>query len=110
MRRIHPKEVSREGTGSSPPRYAAEALASPPASATPHQIEQDVLRALISHPSLHFSSLVVRRITDGVCLQGVLEVDANSPDVCTVAQGVSGVTFVLNHLLVAGGSEVPAKG
>jgi len=110
MRRTHPKEVSREGTGSSPPRYAAEALAAPLTSSTPHQIEHDVRRALLAHPSLHFSSLVVRRITDGVCLQGVVETDAGSPDVCSVAQGVSGVTFVLNHLLVAGGSEVPAKG
>ncbi len=112
MRRIHSKEISREGHGSSPPRFASEALGGP----SPHQVEQDVRRALLSQPSLHFSSLVVRRIADGVCLQGVLEVDDGSPDVSTIAQRVSGVNCVLNHLLIAPNREqipvddLPAKG
>ena len=106
MRRMKPKEGSREGMGSSPPRYASEALAG---GHVPHQIESDVQRALLSHPSLHFASLVVRRIDNGVCLQGVVQADEGSPDICSIAQRVTGVSQVLNHLLVARGS-LPPKG
>jgi osmotically-inducible protein OsmY len=106
MRKTTPKEVSREGTGSSPPRFASDALEG---LQTPHQVELDVQRELLAQPSLHFSSLVVRRINDGVCLQGVLETDAERSDVCRIAQRVTGVRQVLNHLVVAGG-RVPAKG
>jgi osmotically-inducible protein OsmY len=107
MRRTKPKEVSREGEGSSPPRFASESLSG---FASPHQVELDVQRALLAQPRLHFSSLVVRRINDGVCLQGVLEADADSPDVCSIAQRVSGVRQVLNHLVVAGSCKLPGKG
>jgi osmotically-inducible protein OsmY len=107
MRRIN-REISREGTGSSPPRFASEAL--PAARISPHQVEQEVRRALLSQPNLHFSSLVVRRIADGVCLQGILQTDAESPDVCSIAQRVAGVNCVLNHLLIAPGRPLPAKG
>jgi len=104
MARIKTKETSREGTGSSPPRFASEAQGD-----SPHQIELDVQRALLAQPALHFASLVVRRINNGVCLQGVLESDADSPDVCSIAQRVSGVREVLNHLVVAA-SRLPGKG
>src|SRR5260221_14437026 len=100
MKRMN-RETSREGNGSSPPRFASEAL--PAAQITPHQVEQDVRRALLSQPNLHFSSLVVRRIANGVCLQGVLQTDIDSPDVSSIAQRVSGVNCVLNHLLIAPG-------
>ena len=99
------KETTREGTGSSPPRFAFEAIDAP----SPHQVELDVQRALLAQPKLHFASLVVRRINNGVCLQGVLESDADSPDVCSIAQRVSGVRQVLNHLVVAV-SRLPGKG
>ena len=106
MRRTKTKEVSREGTGSSPPRFAAEALGD---FQSPHQIELEVQRELLSQPSLHFASLVVRRINNGVCLQGVLQADADSADVCRIAQRVSGVRQVLNHLVVTG-EHLPPKG
>jgi len=106
MRKASPKESgSREGTGSSPPRYAVEAL-----TPSPHQIEQDVQRALLSQPRLRFASLVVRRIDNGVCLQGVVETDADSPDVCRIVQSVPGVEHVLNRLVVAPGRDLPPKG
>lgn len=105
MRKTKQKETSREGRGSSPPRFASEAVGVLP---SPHQIELDVQRALLAHPSLRFASLVVRRIDNGVCLQGVVDVD--SPDVCDIVQRVSGVGQVLNHLLVAPRREIPAKG
>ena len=107
MKRIN-QELSREGNGSSPPRFASKAIAPPLVS--PHQVEQEVRRALLSQPNLHFSSLVVRRIADGVCLQGILQTDAESSDVCSIAQRVSGVNCVLNHLLIAPARSLPAKG
>ena len=106
MRRMKPKESSREGNGSSPPRFASEALAD---FQSPHQVELEVQRELLAQPTLHFASLVVRRISNGVCLQGVLEMDDESADVCSIAQRVSGVREVLNHLVVAGG-RLPPKG
>jgi hypothetical protein len=104
MRAIGLKEFSREGNGSSPPRFAFEALGAP----APHQVEQDVRSALLSQPNLRFSSLVVRRIADGVCLQGMLEMGADSPDVSLIAQRVKGVHCVLNHLLVTPHRDEPA--
>jgi hypothetical protein len=89
------EDYSREGNGSSPPRFAFEALRRP----APHQVEQEVLSILLAEPNLHFSSLVVRRIADGVCLQGTVEVDETSPDVIDVAKRVRGVYCVLNHLV-----------
>ena len=107
MKKVAAKESgSREGTGSSPPRYAVEALSA----RSPHQIEQDVQRALLSQPRLRFASLVVRRIDNGVCLQGVVETDADSPDVSTIAQRIPGVGQVLNRLVVAPGRDLPPKG
>jgi len=97
--------VSEAGVQSYPPRYAAEAL-----SASPHRIEQEVQHELLSQPGFRFASLVIRRLDNGVCLQGVLEVDDNSPDVCSVAQRVAGVGRVLNRLVIAGGHDVPPKG
>ena len=66
----------------------------------PHQVELNVQRELFAHSELRFSSLVVRRIPNGVCLEGVVEAHVNSPDVCSLAQAVLGVDEVLNHLVV----------
>ena len=76
----------------------------------PHQIEHEVRRHLLTHPDLRFSSLVIRRIRDGVCLEGVLEADQTAPDVCLLAQSVAGVRQVLNHLVVRRSGRPPAKG
>lgn len=99
--------VISEGGVPTPPRFASQALEG----SAPHQVEQDVQRALLAQPSLRFSSLVVRRIDNGVCLQGVLEAgDEASPDVCHIARGVSGVRNVLNRLVIAPRREFPVKG
>jgi osmotically-inducible protein OsmY len=81
-----------------PPRFASETVIPAP---MPHQIECEVQRALMSHPHLRFSSLVVRRLENGVCLTGVLEADDDAPDVVSIAQRVQGVDQVLNRLLVS---------
>lgn len=72
-----------------------------------HRLERDVQRCLLDHPDLQFSSLVVRRVRDGVCLEGVLEVEGFCPDVSSLAQRVAGVSQVLNHLVVR---RPPQKG
>jgi hypothetical protein len=66
----------------------------------PHHIEQEVQRRLLSEPELRFASLVIRRTPQGVCLEGVLETDDGTPDVCALARSVAGVEEVLNHLVV----------
>jgi osmotically-inducible protein OsmY len=68
-------------------------------SEAPHRLEQAVQRHLLSQPELRFSSLVIRRIPNGVCLEGVLENNANL-DVCGMARRVAGVNEVLNLLVV----------
>lgn len=65
----------------------------------PHRLEQAVQRHLLSHSELRFSTLVIRRIPNGVCLEGVLEDSANV-DICNLARSVAGVNEVLNHLVV----------
>lgn len=75
-----------------------------------HRVERDVTRRLLANPGLRFSSLVVRRIADGVCLEGVLEVDDDRPDVCSVVRQVAGVQNVLNHLVLRQAARTPVKG
>lgn len=75
----------------------------------PHRLEQDVRNRLMAEPSLNFTSLVVRRVSDGLCLEGVLEAD-DSDDVSTLVRRVCGATPVLNHLVVHRTRELPRKG
>lgn len=71
----------------------------------PHQMEQDVRRRLLSEPELCFSSLVIRRLRDGVCLEGVLESNPAGTDVSDIARTVAGVDRVVNCLVVRNGAE-----
>ncbi len=75
----------------------------------PHRLEQEVRNRLMAEPSLNFTSLVVRRVRDGLCLEGVLEAD-DSDDVSTLVRRVCGATPVLNHLVVHRTRELPRKG
>jgi osmotically-inducible protein OsmY len=68
--------------------------------AEPHGVEIDVRRRLLSHPRLHFSSLVVRRMRDGICLEGVVETDAELNDVDRLVGSVRGVNMILNRLVL----------
>ncbi|HXY33683.1 MAG TPA: BON domain-containing protein [Planctomycetaceae bacterium] len=65
----------------------------------PHRLEEAVHRRLRSQPGLRFASLVIRRIPNGVCLEGVLESDAEH-DICRLVRSIDGVAEVLNHLVV----------
>lgn len=75
----------------------------------PHRLEQDVRNRLMEEPSLNFTSLVVRRVRDGLCLEGVLEAD-DEDDASTLVRRVCGATQVLNHLVVHRTRELPRKG
>lgn len=75
-----------------------------------HGIEYDVRRRLLSRPELRFSSLVVRRIVDGVCLEGVVETDGNTETVGDlVASVIEGVDRVMNRLVVRSAPTTPAR-
>ena len=84
-----------------PPWFAAEAGGGPagllPSDA--HQTELDVCRELLAEKGASFDSLVVRRIRDGVCLEGYVEFDDQPLDLTRIARRVAGVDQVLNHLV-----------
>lgn len=82
-------------------RSDAEAGNPPPVtSATmPHEIEHAVQRKLRSLNTAEFRSLVVRRISDGVCLEGIVEYEGDCPDIADIVKSVDGVQQVLNHLV-----------
>jgi len=86
---------------SDPPRFASDALGGRTTLTLvdAHRVEQDVQRALHAVPGAHFGSLVVRRLPDGVCLQGNVEFDLQACDLSEVARGVTGVDTVVNHIV-----------
>lgn len=63
-------------------------------------VEANIRRQLLAEEGLTFSSLVVRRVADGICLEGVLEVDADNVDVAAAALRIIGDEPVQNHLVV----------
>jgi hypothetical protein len=64
-----------------------------------HPVEYEVLRRLQTQPQLRISSLVIRRIPSGVCLQGVLESDPEHVDLVELLRGIEGVKTVVNQLV-----------
>lgn len=76
----------------------------------PHRLEQDVRNQLMSEPGLNFSSLVVRRIENGLCLEGVLETSDSRMDVERMVKRIAGVQNVLNCLVVRHSHDIPPKG
>jgi osmotically-inducible protein OsmY len=68
--------------------------------APPHSIECEVLRRLKHSPGMKFQELSVHRLPDGVCLMGVVKVDAQAGDICEIARLVNGVDRVVNRLVV----------
>ncbi len=67
-----------------------------------HALELDVRRELLARDDWRFHSLVVHRMKDGICLQGVLECDAPEAkdDVCDLVRQIAGCTDILDHLVV----------
>ncbi len=78
------------------------------ARASVHQLEADVRRALLSSEGLDIASLVVRRLPNGVCLEGVINVNSDDVDVCKAVKELSGVGEVVNHLVVCWNCPEPS--
>lgn len=78
----------------------------------PRDLALAVRRELLAQEGLRFSSLVVRPVPDGVCLEGTLVCDSDdeSPDICDVVRRVAGVNAVLNHLVTHTPPRTPRKG
>lgn len=66
----------------------------------PHAIETAVRRKLAGQTGVQFLELVVRRVPDGVCLEGVVQMDDDALDIAEVVREISGVEEVINHLLI----------
>ncbi len=65
-----------------------------------HNLETKIQRWLLQHPGLKFSALVVRRVPDGVCIEGLLESDEGSPDLDVMLGPLPGVDRIVNLLQV----------
>jgi hypothetical protein len=73
-----------------------------------HRLETDVRRALLTEEGLDIASLVVRRLQDGICLEGVIRITGDDVDVCRAVRQLDGVGTVLNHLLVCWNCPEPS--
>jgi hypothetical protein len=78
----------------------------------PHTTELNVRRTLISECDCKFHSLVVHRMRDGICLQGVVDgTPADADEICRIAATVSGLGNVINRLTFqTTETPVPPKG
>jgi hypothetical protein len=98
-----PAEVSAEEPATPGRQTLDRALPDEPLAAgrkPPHELERLVQQELISQPAVSFSSLVIRRIDGGVCLEGVLETNDELPDVERLIRSVADVDRILNRLVV----------
>lgn len=66
----------------------------------PHQTERQVHQHLTGQVDLSFSSLVVRRMDNGLCLQGVVEFRDNAPDFEELVREVATVDHVISQLVL----------
>lgn len=66
----------------------------------PHVTELQVRRHLLDQNGLTFSSLVVRRMNNGVCLQGVVESRDDEPDFAGLVREVAAVEEVVSQIVV----------
>lgn len=67
-----------------------------------HGVEQHVWSELQAIPGVHFSSLVVRRMRDGFCIDGVMDDDGEKTpfDVCRLVRALAPGHSVVNRLVV----------
>jgi hypothetical protein len=82
----------------------------PAVSRSSQQLETDVRRALNASDGLDIGSLVVRRIPNGICLEGVIRVSSDDFDVCSSVREIEGVGEVVNNLVVCWNCPQPASG
>lgn len=65
-----------------------------------HSLEHAVRKVLMHHPGIGFTSLTVHRIQGGVCLEGVVKVEPDSPSVREIVETVLGIETVIDRLVV----------
>jgi hypothetical protein len=79
-----------------------------------HVTELQVQRELLACEKWLFQSLVVHRMRDGICLQGVVQGNdlADATEICDLAREVAGVSNVINHLVLQQleAANIPPKG
>ena len=78
-----------------------------------HTTELDIQRRLLTEADCKFHSLVVHRFRDGICLQGVVNGNAEeAKKICRIAEEVAGVGKIINRLIFqdSGCSQIPPKG
>lgn len=90
--------ASDESQTASPDRSSDSASTEMPNE--PHALERTVLHALLAQTKLRIEALVVRRMPDGLCLQGVLQCEDSGIDVVSIVRRVAGVERVLNQLVM----------
>lgn len=66
----------------------------------PHSLEQRVHRELLRDGRDSLSQIVVRRLPNGVCLEGVVRSIPAALDAERTARRIPGVREVLNHLVL----------
>ena len=64
------------------------------------QLEAQVRRALCTENGVDIGELVVRRLPNGICLEGVIRVSSDDFDVCSAVREIEGVGEIVNHLVV----------
>ncbi len=74
-----------------------------------HQLESDVRRALNAAAGLDVGSLVVRKLPNGICLEGVIHVSSDDFDVCSLVREIEGVGEIVNNLVVCWNCPHPAS-
>jgi hypothetical protein len=65
----------------------------------PHELECRIQRRLQSHPGLRFTRLTVHQCPQGVCLEGLLELNEDGLDLCELVNEIAGVR-ALNHVVM----------
>ena len=81
----------------------------PAVSRSARELETDVRRALNAANGLDIGSLVVRRLPNGICLEGVIRVSSDDFDVCGAVREIEGVGEIVNHLVVCWNCPQPAS-
>lgn len=83
-----------------PPGSSVAIVAPDRVKTPPHAIETQVRNRLAGQEGVHFLELVVRRVPDGVCLEGVMQTENDALDVSQVVREIAGVERVINRLLI----------
>ncbi|MBC7968391.1 MAG: hypothetical protein H7Z17_21000 [Fuerstia sp.] len=75
---------------------------------TAHQLESDVRRALNAAAGVDIGLIVVRKLPNGICLEGVIHVSSDDFDVCSLVREIEGVGEIVNNLVVCWNCPQPA--